>query len=185
LMMVGMTKLDGDTEVCEAIGLEWCDMADAELDVEPVERREKIREIAQSTDGYGSQQILELFKLYRWDARVFDPENAEEWFLPHAYMRLCAEVTMIGTMAWLSSAELEINKDCVSAVQNRIAQETQYVETLMVEKGAQFVGNMMRDYLQKYFTDQRLSWLVTKYGVLDACRRMVRRTVEKTSCCNE
>lgn len=185
LMMVGMTKLDGDTEICETIGLEGCDMADPVLDVEPVERREKIREIAQSTDWYSSKQILELFKLYWWDSQVYAPENNKKWFLPHAYMRLCAEVTMIGTISWLSSAELEINKNCIRAVQYRIEQENQYVETLMVEKWAQFVWNMMRDYLQKYFADQRLSWLVTKYWVLDACWRMVRRTVEKTDCCNE
>lgn len=185
LMMVGMTKLDGDTEVCETIGLESCDMADAKLDVHPVERREKIREIAKSTDGYGSQQILELFELYRWDAWIFDPKNGEEWFLPKAYIRLCSEVTMIGTMAWLSSSELEVYGDCITSIQNRIAQEAQYTQALMVEKWAQFVWNMMRDYMQKYFTDQRLSGLVTKYWVLDACRRMVLRTVQLTDdCCN-
>jgi hypothetical protein len=48
-MFVGMTKFDGDTEVCEALGLEGCDMASAELDAEPVKRREEIRKIAKDT----------------------------------------------------------------------------------------------------------------------------------------
>jgi hypothetical protein len=55
----------------------------------------------------------------------------------------------------------------------------------MVEKWNQYLGNMMREYLKEYFADQRLSGLVTKYGVLDACWRMVLKTVQPTkNCCN-
>ena len=184
LIMVWMTKLDGDPEVCEALGLESCEMADVQLDVQPVERREKIREIWESTKWWSSQHILETFKLYWWDANVFNPEGENsQGFMPHAYLRLCDEVTLVWTMSWLSTAEIEIRKECIQAVQNRIAQERAYVKTLMVEKWAQYISDMMQWYLQQYFTDQRLAWLVTKYGVLDACRRMVLRTVQKTEKC--
>lgn len=182
LMFVGMTKLDGETERCEALRLESCGMASAKLDAEPVEWREKIREIAKSTDGYSSQSIYELFKLYRWGAAAF---TADDWNMPKAYARLCKEVTSIIQYFPDSNDALDVNEQCNRMVSYRYDQEYAYVQTLIVEKWVQYVWNMMREYLTEYFADQRLSGLVLKYGVLDACWRMVVRTTERTKCCNE
>lgn len=183
LMFVGMTKFDGDTQVCEALGLEGCDMASAELDAEPVKRREEIRKIAKDTKWYSAEQILRLYELYRWDKWGAWPDvdgNMYKW-----YIAMCDEIQEVSKLSFTTNAELEAKKRCTDRIKLRYEQERAYVQTLMVEKWNQYLGNMMREYLKEYFVDQRLSGLVTKYGVLDACWRMVLKTVQPTkNCCN-
>lgn len=183
LMFVGMTKFDGDTEVCEALGLEGCDMASAELDAEPVKRREEIRKIAKDTKWYSAEQILRLYELYRWDNWGAWPDvegNMYKW-----YIRMCDEIEEVSKLSFTTNTELDAKKRCEDRIKLRYEQERAYVQTLMVEKWNQYLGNMMREYLKEYFADQRLSGLVTKYGVLDACWRMVLKTVQPTkNCCN-
>lgn len=183
LMFVGMTKFDGDIEVCEALGLDGCDMASAKLDAEPVKRREEIRKIAKDTKWYSAEQILRLYELYRWDKKATWPDT--DGSMVKWYIRMCDEIDEISKISFATNTALDAKERCKDRMRLRYEQERAYVQTLMVEKWSQYLGNMMRDYLKEYFADQRLGGLVTKYGVLDACWRMVLKTVDPTPCCNE
>jgi hypothetical protein len=52
---------------------------------------------------------------------------------------------------------------CQKLIQKRYLEESTYVQSLMVDKGVQYLYENMRTYLQTYFVDTRMNAFVDKF----------------------
>lgn len=187
LINVWMRKFDGIEEHCDILGID-CFTRDNAILVQ--ERREKLRAIADETDGTAPARIFELFKDYRWDIDTYTTSVGLNK-IANAYLRMCNEAWAIrdAVKFWLTDVDSATSDGqwlvsvCRDIVQQRFLQEAQYVQSLMVEKWVQYVYDNMYSYMMEYFIANRMNAFVDKFGKLDACFNMVLKYVTKTSCC--
>lgn len=188
LINIGMRKLDGIQEHCDALGISCTATTDYQL--EATARREKITEIAEDTEWYPPLQIESLFKDYRWTNDTFLEKDT---LLSNAYFLMCDEAVSIRNAIWGNSEDTDrdltdgksLKTVCDELVKKRYEMELQYVRTLMVEKWLQYMSQNLRSYLFDYYLENRMSDLVDKYNNLYSCFVMVLRYSERTKCCNE
>lgn len=188
LMYVGMKKLDWNQEHCDVL---WIDCQPESYDVDPVERRDDITEIAEDVQWYPPSIIHQKFIESRWEAR--DLVGTTPYTLSKAYRAMCNDLSVIiqssaedGGVSWLLVGWWKsVEELCLERVSQRYVQESQYVRLLMLEKGRTYFIDNIASYVNNYFLDSRMQWLMWKYATLDGCFASVLRYVQKTSCCNE
>lgn len=188
LMYVGMKKLDGNQEHCDILGI---DCQPEDYDVDPVEWRDTINEIAEDTKWYPPSMVYWKFEETWWsmDAIVDNDEPT----LAKAYRALCNDLWSIRASVWSNQWVVEwkmlwgktIEELCHERAQFRFRQEAQYVRLLQLEKWRKYFMDNLKSYLNTYFIDSRLVWLMWKYASLDSSFATVLRYVEKTTCCNK
>ena len=188
LISIGMRKLDGVQEHCDTLSIS-CDMVDTSI--RSKERREKITEIAENTEGYPPSVIDGLFREYRWDRQSFLDDDS---LITNAYYRMCTEARNIRVLVpWVNDkwsngsiiAKKGLEGVCKQLSLQRYEQEVKYIRTLMVEKGTQYVAQNLRKYVFDYFIKNRFVGLTEKYAHLEWCFSTVLNYTTNTSCCNE
>ncbi len=184
LINIGMRKFNGIQEHCDLL---WIDCFDRNNKVLLKERREESQKLAEETNGLPPSQLYELFKKYWWDVTTFaKPDSVHQ--IANAYYTMCYEAVKIWESLKANQADWINQSDawlqwCYKLVQKRYIEESSYVQSLMVDKGVQYLYDNMRSYLQTYFVDKRMNAFVDKFGKLDACFNMVLKYVTRTSCC--
>lgn len=188
LITIGMRKLDGIQEHCDQLGISC--QATTNYQIEATNRREKITEIAEDTEGYPPLQIESLFKDFRWTTDTFLEKDT---LLSNAYFKMCEEAVSIRNAIGGNNNDTDRNLTdwrglkaiCDDLVKKRYEMELQYVRTLMVEKWLQYMVQNLRSYFFDYYLENRMADLVDKYNMLYSCFVMVLRYAERTKCCNE
>jgi hypothetical protein len=184
LINIGMRKFNGIQEHCDTL---WIDCTTRDNKVLLKEWREESEKLADDTDGVPPSELYELFKKYWWDVTTFGKtENNTQ--IANAYYTMCYEAARI-RLALLANQASAVNTEstrlkwCQNLVQQRYLEESAYVQSLMVDKGVQYMYDNMRAYLKTHFVDNRMNGFVDKFGKLDACLNMVLKYVTRTSCC--
>lgn len=187
LIDIGMRKLDGVVEHCEAYDID-CTMPDTRIRSQ--QWREEITRIAEDREWHPPAAIDELFRKYRWDkqAIIADASNPDgNVLLANAYSLMCNEVQAIfDQKPWtIVDPENTAKGVCQIIANTRYDQEVSYVRTLLVEKWIDYLTQHMRSYMMDYLTINRFNSLTDSYVRLEWCMNTVLRYVTNTSCCNE
>lgn len=188
LMYVWMKKMDGIQQDCDVL---WMSCETREYDVDPVERRQFITEVAQNTKWFAPWYLLAKFKEARWDETSYWDSEKPTMF--KAFDRMCQDAVSI---RYAVNVPQNVIKDwnqsgsslaalCRQVTAERYTQEATYVRTLQIEKWTKFLVDNLKAYLNEYFINKRMADLVGKYAELDGCFSMVSRYVDKTAQCNQ
>lgn len=181
LVTVGMKKLDGIAETCDAL----------QIDCHPkaTERRDRITKQAEHPEWAPASLIAETFEKYRGGPDeqyniINDPQN-----ITQSYRRMCTEANFIEQYVSFEAKNLSVtNKNnnpqtwiqaCATLVNNRYVQEASYVRTLMIQKWVDYVVTSLNNYLSKYFVKNRMYELLQKYTELDWCVSTVLKMANK------
>jgi len=197
LWNVGMRKLDGIEDHCKTLDISCIGEDGSRV---ALERRKKIEEIAEDIDGHPPSEIMELFIETWWDPKTLNEDKKKHRKdhryekLRNIYSRMCLEsediwdyitsLALANGAFWHDNIPWGVAKVCRDMVQERYLQEVNYVRTLMVEHGTQYVMNNLRDYQLKYFIQNRFSQLLQKYAQLEWCFVTVLKKTVPTACCN-
>lgn len=197
LRNIGMRKLDGIQEHCNTLSIS-CELVNGSTI--STDRREKVVEMLEDTNGHPPAELYMLFMEYRWDIaslgqdKKTHKDDRKYETLINLYQQMCEESADIQEYAAaidVANANLGTEqvvwwyKDiCLKFVRERYLQEVQYVRTGMIEKGTQYVIENLRSYMLKYFVQNRFSQLVDKYATLQWCFTTVLRKTDRTECCN-
>lgn len=185
LLSVGMRKLDAKEDDCKNLAID-CTLQNG--NTKALERRRKINEIMESTEGYPPSVIQEYFFKYRWTTENISDPNV----VTNMYYTMCDEATRIREAIGLNANDVDakltgkrwLNRLCYDIVENRYEKEVHYVRTVMVQKGIQYHQQNLSSYIKTYFIDNRLSDLLDKFIAIDGCFSMVLKYISRTSCCN-
>ena len=188
LMYVWMKKLDWNQEHCDIL---WIDCQPESYDVDPVEWRDEINEIANDVKWYPPSMIYGKFEETWWSSEQIMNQGDET--LAKSYRAMCNDLWSIRASVWSNqwlvdapvSGWKSIELLCQTRAQYRFRQEAQYIRLLQLEKWRKYFMDNLTSYLSVYFLDSRLSWLMWKYAKLDSCFATVLRYIEKTTCCNQ
>lgn len=185
LLSIGMRKLDAKEGDCKSL---WIDCTLQNGNTKALERRRKINEIMESTEGFPPSVIQEYFLKYRWKM-----ENiADPTMITNLYYTMCDEAQRIREAIGINSADIDAQIThgqglawmCYQIAQQRYEKEVHFVRTVMVQKGIQYHQQNLSSYLKTYFVDNRLSDLLDKFIAIDGCFSMVLKYISRTSCCN-
>lgn len=193
LIDIGLRKLDGDTELLYP----W-------LEVDPMgwEWREKIDELANSEDGTMPLEFQTRFAQTWWVAQGIDyPDDQSmcqtmmwqvvdpEVGLSQRYYVMCGIATCISKdeLWWArdsQSASSDAFNLCTQEVNDRISQEYEYVEALLLKKWAQLLSDSLNGYLHTYFVTNRLQSILEKMSnFAEYLAAVVSKVAEGTKQC--
>jgi hypothetical protein len=190
LMFVGMKKLDWVRDDCNRLGI---DCVTRSYEVDPVERRDTITEIAENTKWYPPSYIYENFRrTWIWSEDMNDIIDLNTPTMAKSYWAMCNDLATLRFVTWLQWWSIDalttwwrsIEQLCLERIKLRFIQEENYVKSLQIEKWTQYFSDNLKAYLYDYYIDTRLAWLMSKYTALDSCFQTILRYVQKTSCCN-
>lgn len=159
-------KLDWEEELL----YDW-----VELDEKWQERREEIRELANSEDIVSPQVINNTFDQY-WDVWWSD-------WMYRKYQLLCKESWLVQTKVFSifsdDTSVSELTNACNWMLQDRVDRELTYVKSLMNVRWDHFMTTNLINYTDKYFARNRWISLLEKLVHFEALLLQVTKKVNE------
>lgn len=124
--------------------------------------REWIRDIAESPDGYSSEDMLDYYESVR---KVWETD-----WLYNKYFQACDESRLIAQKIFSVYNFWEhiskVYQDCRQLAESRISDELEYFNTIKNHKWKLYTMDNISNYTKDYFTEKRWQNLLEKFWVL-------------------